>query len=193
MAIVIDKSYKINSASDYYINVTKMTDRDGTELDLSEAHFRLEFFGYDVYGDLANGKAISDERKYTASYDGTTRVNNSVVDGVLRIRLESNSVKRGRLYYRQVERYANAEFSDGYEDVVSVGYLDIILSPVSDNTLPTGEIEATVSVGGVVSGSGSIVIDPVPTQNSTNAVSSGGVYDAIDQSVGNIGAYLSTI
>ncbi len=42
-------------------------------------------------------------------------------------------------------------------------------------------------------GSSTIIIDSEPTEGSNNAVSSGGVYNAIDQSLGNIGAYLATI
>ena len=75
-------------------------------------------------------------------------------------------------------------------DVMVSAYFNILLIPIE--TDPSTVVVEGLSDG--LGGTGSeIVIDEYPTEGSTNAVSSGGVYEVIDETLGNIEEALQLI
>ncbi len=147
MALKITKSHIIVSPSDFYIVVREMTDRNGNPINIETMPFQFEFFDSANYDRLSCGAKLNETNLYTISFDGETRTNNTFKDGVLKFRFEGYPFTLGRLAYRQIESYLNADFSDSSEDVITIEKLPINIVAVGRNTEPISEITAVVNIG----------------------------------------------
>ncbi|MFR9500644.1 MAG: hypothetical protein SNH18_09405, partial [Rikenellaceae bacterium] len=145
---------------------------------------------------------------YEARYDGMTYTNCKLLeDGSLMIIFDRPRFEPGQLSVRREFFLTDIDFLDGVNNKVSVDPLDIlIVDGASDEGTATvqlppayqqgppgetpyigangnwwvGEEDTGVAASGG-GGGGSITIDDKPTENSKNAVSSGGVYDALKE------------
>ncbi len=141
--MIITASKQITIGSDGLLKVT-LTDLAGVAIDVDTYQFRIELYNDRVKARIYQEKELNDDGKYIISYDGETRVNNTIVDGVLYFLIDKYALKFGEVHYSQYETFESEDFGA----LTSACHGSLRLQ-ISDKGCSSGSEEASLTVMGL--------------------------------------------